>query len=630
MNGPGNAFTRTHKLTGPKGQDNYLARQGISLTAAQSRALEAAEIGNVYLAGQPGSGKTTVAELVAATRGTVDNPVLFIVPRRLLAEVTRERFRLAEINALVNTPWTLVNRTLPSLRAGQILPAYSAIIVDGFGDPTPDLYASLKGVYRALGGHSPSFFVVGDMRASMARFLFKLEAELKALVPAGSLQPKRDLQLDRSFTTSTQCAQFINEAYLAASGEANLAGSFAGPLPKVIDAKRSNPDGLYNLVAPLIDKYGPENCAILTPTVRFLEKHPLAKVGMGLTLADTEGKVVVANYNQFQGCTRSLVFVFGTEATYFAYFGRKLSQDRCPTAILSALTRAREQLVVVHFSEYGCAQFVQESQCAEKISIEGPTPLQNDLLYVYGPLIPNRLRISDIASDFYNDSRLKELVAENLEIVELVAPLSEREHICPVTSVCTDRGKSLYEEVSDLPCDVFLNAFHEERRSGTCPPASVPTQNTIKDYASRSHLTQRKTALKSHKCNWLAPTLPKALDRLDAQFSKQDILDPEVDLKAFEVEVGKRTFQIRGVVDIVQTTEHGTTLWEIKTVSGLSVQDVIQAAIYGLSYALQMGLDILPRVIVFNVQDGHKKEIRGNIKDVTRLVKQLLGEKYRL
>ncbi|RSL77871.1 hypothetical protein CEP52_017680, partial [Fusarium oligoseptatum] len=64
-----------------------------------------------------------------------------------------------------------------------------------------------------------------------------------------------------------------------------------------------------------------------------------------------EGKMCVSTIHQFQGSERGLVTLFGIDSSFFEYFGRHLPDDRCPNEVFVALTRAAEQLVLVHYEE---------------------------------------------------------------------------------------------------------------------------------------------------------------------------------------------------------------------------------------------------------------------------------------
>ena len=65
----------------------------------------------------------------------------------------------------------------------------------------------------------------------------------------------------------------------------------------------------------------------------------------------TQGKVVFSTFHQVKGSERRVVLVFNFDATYYDYFARDESKDKCPNTVYVALSRAIERLSVLHHYE---------------------------------------------------------------------------------------------------------------------------------------------------------------------------------------------------------------------------------------------------------------------------------------
>jgi superfamily I DNA/RNA helicase len=151
----------------------------------------------------------------------------------------------------------------------------------------------------------------------------------------------------------------VNEAFLG--GEEYIVGlRSGGPKPLYVRADLMGVRKMLAILVPLIKKYGPENCAILAPSVRANPRLPpltnalseLHGIPVAVSTSDdmpldadvVHGKLTVSTYHQFKGSERDLVIVFGADSSYFSFMGRDLPDDRCPNATFVALTRAREQV----------------------------------------------------------------------------------------------------------------------------------------------------------------------------------------------------------------------------------------------------------------------------------------------
>ena len=65
-----------------------------------------------------------------------------------------------------------------------------------------------------------------------------------------------------------------------------------------------------------------------------------------------DGKVVFSTFHSVKGRQRKYVFVLEFNESYFTYYARNLSQDKCPNTLYVATTRATERLFIVESDTY--------------------------------------------------------------------------------------------------------------------------------------------------------------------------------------------------------------------------------------------------------------------------------------
>jgi hypothetical protein len=147
--------------------------------------------------------------------------------------------------------------------------------------------------------------------------------------------------------------------------------------------------------------------------------------------------------------------------------------------------------------------------------------------------------------------------------------------------------------------------------------------------------------MKDHTFDWLVPHLKAATTRLEAEFPK------EIRNLRFETPLQQRDFTVEdpaggedqctnlvGRADIIQfetpsrSKTENVTIWEIKFVSQLSLEHVIQASIYGYLWCNKVRKT--PRIVLFNVRDGEKWEIvpREGAASLEAVVKEIVVAKY--
>jgi superfamily I DNA/RNA helicase len=245
------------------------------------------------------------------------------------------------------------------------IPPYAYVVLDELQDLSEDLYwvtYIFISVITQLAGRAPQVLGLGDARQAIYEFR-GADARFLDLAPdvfsAVSPYKWEASELSRSFRLTAETAAFVNNAFLG--GEQCITGiREGGPLPLYVHADLEDVLKLLDLLVPLIKKYGPENCAILSPSIRRnMRLSPLTNaltqhhhIPIAVSISDdvpldpdvVHGKLIVSTYHQFKGSERDLVIVYGADSSYFNNLARSLPDDRCPNATYVALTRARQQV----------------------------------------------------------------------------------------------------------------------------------------------------------------------------------------------------------------------------------------------------------------------------------------------
>lgn len=660
---------------------------------------------NVVVSARPGAGKTATAEAIVAANP--NRPIAVVTYSKRLQLDTAKRledYPCAEVFTFHGMAGRLFSTMISNdtllhdRRKAAIIPPwrgdpYDIVVLDELQDCTDDLFwltcAFLSSVTYAAAGRAPQVVALGDERQAIygfrgadSRYLSLSPQILSPLSP----YPWTPVDLSHSFRLSRQTSTFVNRAFLG--GVEYITGSHDGPRPLYVNAELFDVDNLADFLMPLIRKYGPERTAILAPFIRncppisrltnLLSKKYGIKIAVSISddvaLDDLvlSGKLVVSTYHQFKGNERDLVIVYGVDNGYFKFLGRDLPDDRCPNDIFVALTRAREQLVIMHNSEEAMMPFVCRHAVADTAHIVRlsskrlKTRRAVGRLAKMGLLLPRNVIVSDMSRHVL-DKTLDAVCKRYLEITELAAPLPTALHIQAPDKVLTDPVRMHYEAVSDIN-GLAVVAAYEYGLLGTLSTLghkkeggllAVPTsekahaawfcKEACKCVAELSGYRSRSIQMAHHSFDWLRTKLDAAKQRLREQFKdfhklefehvldKRDfvVCDTEIDGKAQKT-------RIRGRADIVQhnkiqtpagspasqTRPRGASwptfeevtgrrsrpaeevlLWEIKFVSKLSLEHAIQASTYAYLWAERHKKDPVPRILLFNVRDGEKWEI---------------------
>ncbi|KAH8797862.1 P-loop containing nucleoside triphosphate hydrolase protein [Xylogone sp. PMI_703] len=563
---------------------------------------------------------------------------------------------------------------------------FDIIVLDEFQDCT-DLIFWLTNCFILANeqktGKSPRLVVLGDERQSIYRFR---GADHRYLTLAPELlrpinpYPFVRTPLSQSFRLSDQTVRFINHTFLG--GESCITSSKPGPKPIVIRCNtRHDCYALAKKLSTLIKQHGAKNTAIIAPSVRnwalkrlinvLSKKHhvPIAvPIDDEIPLDETVvyGKLCVSTIHQFKGSERDLIILFDIDSSFFSYLGRDLPDDSCPNEIFVALTRAGKQLVLVHNEAEKLMPFVSVEALYETAEVVNMTSSQARITPPDTPGRPLELGLKLPRSNGVRDATrhirgesLHEIVKRDLYTQQLSPPLPEKEHIDIPSVVPTDLRRGFHEAVSDINGLVVVAAFEHDifgtlntlggdqsiidLRLPVCPLQRVSQlcRYACEHAARLSGYQPRVIQMKNHGFDWIKPgDLALARSRL-----QEELRDLVLNLR-FEVEaeqdfsIDNQKTRLQGRADIVaisssdcEDNENVESIWEIKFVSQLSNEHIVQACMYTYLFAPQAGE--LPRTILYNVRDGEKWEItphdgreglRRMIESVLRLRHTTAGE----
>lgn len=580
-------------------------------------------IQNVVVSARPGAGKTATAELIIAAN-----------PNRPIAVITySKRLQLETTSRLENHPacdvytfhgmagrlFSAVVRNDSALLAYRKQAAappvwtgepYEIIILDELQDCTDNLFwlacTFISSVTRAAGGRAPRLVVLGDEKQAIYNFM-GADDRFLSLAPSIfatlSPYPWTQLPLSNSFRLSHETSAFVNKVFLG--GEEYITGTHHGPKPLYMHGDLFDIEAIAGQLVPLIRQYGPARTAILAPSIRtnvplsMLTNHLSGSYGLPVAVSISDevsldeqvvaGKICVSTFHQFKGNERDLVIVYGADAGYLNFMGRDLPDDRCPNSIFVGLTRAREQLVVMHdcrqrpmpFTDadqlHQTARYLDFSEAEMQAPAAVGRPAQSGLL------LPRNV-LASLAARHVPDELLDAICKAHLDISVVAPPLPEGGHIAAPDKVLTDAARLHHEAVSDLN-GLAVVAAHELAQLGTLttlghapekPPPGVPNdpraraawlcREACRYEAAVSGYRSRHIQMQDHDFDWLGDYLDAARHRLAEQFEGAGRLEFEVRLREPELRVAvepgskkKQVTRLSGRADVVRY-DHSTAV----------------------------------------------------------------------
>lgn len=670
--------------------EEYMKLNGVTFTEEHDAIFRAAQTHDIILAAPFGVGKTTTLEAIVA--GTPDERTLILTRSRLQRQAIGARLlgsgcKLAFVETLSafaarlfprEKAWHrdgmagVMRRGLGSKWCGD---EYKRVVVDEFQECTREEYYMICTALKAL-PHDVRLIFVGNECPSLFASLGG-DSRYLGLADRGLFGPTRQWKsfaLKQAFRTTYRDAAFINNVFLSGQEGRHIAACKPGDLPIYIYGSSFNDttmlNNIVNAIVPLIDAFGREGIAILMPSTRNLKNrlpgrllNTLREMGYDIVQPPSDdtpldpavfaGKIAVANYYQFQGLERPVVVVLGLDESYFKYYGRNLPTDRCPDVVLSALTRAKARLILVHCASHATMPFVRADLIRKYTDFRPVDETDVPRLGVTAPhsILPAEVCVSDLPRNIPSNT-LEALIEEHLTIIVDPPTLPPPEYIKPKGVVTTDWETGRCEDVSNVTSLIFTAAV-EQSLNGTILQTlnadtsdlgtkSVPEQVSclarmaIARDTEWSGCVQRKVALKNHRHDWITERVfLRGCDLL-----RRELAPTGKERVSFEVEFSHHNMHIKthggdavvalvGRADAVVESSTGDRVEEIKCVNLATMADKIQAAEYGYLYACEQGLTELPSTTLFNLFDGGKIQITATVRSVEAMNRKLLQAKYK-
>ncbi|CAI6332736.1 unnamed protein product [Periconia digitata] len=682
-------------------------------SAGQQAIVHTCRTHNVIVSARPGTGKTATAEAIVAAYPNERHTILLYNKGLQIDTAARlDKYSNARSSTFHGMAGQLFDTVVPNdavlraLREKGDVPVwngkpYQRVILDELQDCTDDIFwlicSFISAITNAAHEKAPRIVVLGDERQAIYGFR-GADPRYLSLAPSimTTLSPHTWAHhtLSESFRMTYENSAFVNNVFLG--GEKYIVGSRRGPRPIYLHAKVFESESIAIYLLPFIQKYGAEETAFLAPSVRH--NPPLQQLinhlseRHGILVAEPQsddspldddvlrGKVCVSSYHQFKGKERKLVIVDGIDDKYFETQARDLPGTLCPNTTFVALTRAREQLIVLQSNKNKPMPFLDMVELENTANIvelgdlgglsmpakPGRSPDPNLIL-------PTSVAVSDLSRHIPSEI-LDKICTKHLRIDRIAEPLPESQHIKAPTIVLTnpDPQKRHYEDVSDIN-GLAAVAHYEVTSFGSlstlqmCPAPFTKLSNKItravwlcreacKYAAKASGYKPRLIQMKDHDLKWFASGLAKATRRLKTQLPEDAKLDFEVSLEKKDFSMDNisrdqpRKTKLHGRADIIQyynpstnkskrrhakrVIEHinsnSISIWEIKYVAQLSLEHVIQVCSYAYIWCTQHQRQSPPKILLFNVRDGEKWEIvpRGGVDSLRKVVEEALTAKY--
>ncbi|KAG8859169.1 hypothetical protein FRB91_008755 [Serendipita sp. 411] len=667
-----------------------------NLTDEQKAIIQYAKYQNVIVTAVPGSGKSTVG--LEVLKNNPPGKTLMMTYSKDLQTSTvtkaeqlgiRDYSPILTIHSMAGSLFGRLIRDDYDLRkcleqasAGSLNPDchldFEQVIIDEAQDLHP-LYFHftliLLTMIKKTVGTPPRLLTLGESKQAIfeynradARFLTEAEILFGHLSPYS--WKRREMTQTHRF--GQPIADFVN--IQLESGVPRIRGSPSHgqkkPIIKVIDIWEMA--HLARQLAPLINEYGPENVAIIAPTIKPMTPpirlaNELSLLGYAIAGAPSDNvnfnsktskhKIEVKSVHSYKGKERRLVFYF-INGGYFDHCGKGLPDDVIPNDIYVAFTRAQDQLFILHDHTKPLIPTLSQETAELTCEIDDADQLGIKAVYTHrkpspGIAIPKKaaVEVADLLRSVASDDLFHALGSIRTQ-------RSNDIHAKPKQIWASSDVKSkpfgdleLYEPVSDF-IGMAITASFEHAKTGRCTSfgygvngneeiPNVPLEpskrarwfarGAIRHDSKRHSFIARRRQMDGNSCDWLRDILPKTDQRLGEYIgdTTSGLLFEQLVTSAIEVE-GK-TLRLMGRIDIVQQPLGGglPILHEIKFLSGVSRETLLQVAIYGYLWSVTHGVDELPVMKVYNVQDGETWSVESTIKDVESTIRKLIKAKFR-
>jgi len=333
------------------------------------------------------------------------------------------------------------------------VPKLDILVLDEIQDMTKLLYTFIQKFIKDQGSDI-QLLVLGDRDQNINRD-FK-GSDYRFLTMAPKVFPDYEFirsDLSHSFRLTDNVSSFINENLL---GYDKIKTSKKGLKVKYLltnTFSREFHRYLHNIIKDRIHKgYKYDDIFVLAnsvkneklPIVRFenyLSENPINNEminiymprieRMDLKDSDTAEKIVMTTYHQSKGRERKLVIVFGCDEYMFSKGPRKMNYEKCPEDYYVAMSRATEELIIIH-----------------DVSMRKLPFLKNTI---------NNLRHKDYCELYFVPPRyIKKLDLKTLEHDKGIIPTKDVKHSTSVTELTQYIREDVLEDLSNICDELFI------------------------------------------------------------------------------------------------------------------------------------------------------------------------------
>jgi hypothetical protein len=405
----------------------------------------------------------------------------------------------------------------------------------------------------------------------------------------------KELKLSVSFRITNQMADFINHCvmgfnYITANKTGNKVRyimtetfNYDRPLAEVIEyLKDCHYDDIF-ILAPSIKKG--KNDSPVRVLANALTKfdipiHVPTDDDAKLDEDVIKNKVVFSTFHQAKGLERKNVIVYCFDESYFQIFNKNADPNFCPNEIYVAITRASENLTILHNTQKNYLPFLNDDLLSKYAYYE-----KSNLRTVYEGGKTITLDVSEVTKHLPSD-----VVNNALDFFEKVEIRKSKTDKFIDIPIKTKQG-NLYEPVADIN-GIVIPAYFEYVNNKKMSiydilinknqvvdiklDLDMPTSDLLKlatQYSAFSSGYMYK--LKQIKdYNWMDDEkFDNAVDRLELVIDKN---------AKFEVEVYNPELKMGKVVVGRMDCLDKDTIWEFKCTRELQADHFIQLAIYAL------------------------------------------------
>jgi len=396
--------------------------------------------------------------------------------------------------------------------------------------------------------------------------------------------------------------------------------------------------------------FGPKHSKTPVLILENLIKKYMPDIPIYVPLSD-EGEVdetIISNklaflsFHQSKGLERKVVFVFNFDNSYFTYYGKDLSQDKCPNTLYVATTRAKERLILIHQSNNDFLPFVKKDKInhlcdpyyqykIDEIKERNCPPLDQvyDVIYLTSHLP------EDILDKCFEmiDTNIIQDKGSLMKISSSVEGLYGNELICDINGIFFP---TYYQYITTLKIDILdemINTQPQPEHIGLYEKthrmklskiniSNVSIQELLFIcicYSSfRNKVLYKITQIKHF--DWINDEhLKIAKERLDG-------LNISINSK-YEFILQKKCIDkhIAGRIDLNDFGNN--TIYEFKCVTELQKEHYLQLAIYMYMHEKE-NPNVPNKYYLFNILTNEKIEIIYNSK-IINMVEYLIEEKFK-